>query len=102
MSISTGKSVVTENSTEWGHQIKFKDTEVLTKTAGYMDRLIKEAIEIRMNPNNINREGFKLGQVWNPAIKILQTNTRRDRSQDGQEKQRQANTGQGTEDLTPG
>jgi hypothetical protein len=29
-----------------GHQIKFKDTEVLTKTAGYVDRLIKEATDI--------------------------------------------------------
>jgi hypothetical protein len=67
-----------------------------------MDRLIKEAIEIRLHPNSIDREeGFKLTQAWNPAIKILQTNTRRDRSRNGQEK-RQANTGQGAQDLTPG
>jgi hypothetical protein len=31
------KSAVAEHSTELGHQIKFKDTEVLTKTAGYTD-----------------------------------------------------------------
>jgi hypothetical protein len=35
-------------------------------------------------------------------IKILQTNTRRDRSRDDQEKQQQTNIVQGTEDLTPG
>jgi hypothetical protein len=67
-----------------------------------MDRLIKEETEIRLHPNNINREqGFKFSQAWNPAIKILQTNTRRDRCRDNQEKQRQANIGKGTEDLTP-
>jgi hypothetical protein len=68
-----------------------------------MDRLITEAIEIRLHLNNINREeGFNLSQAWNPAIEILQTNTRHDRSRDGQEKQWQKNTGQGTEDFTPG
>jgi hypothetical protein len=46
------KSAVAEHSIEWGHQIKFKDTEVLTKIAGYIDRLIK-ATEIRLHPNNI-------------------------------------------------
>jgi hypothetical protein len=40
------KSAVAEHSTEWGHHIKFRDIDVLAKTAGYMDRLIKEAIEI--------------------------------------------------------
>jgi hypothetical protein len=100
---SNANVAVAERIIEWDHQIKFKDTEELTKTAGYMDRLIKEAIEIRLHPNNINTEkGFKLNQEWNPAIKIPQTNTRRDRSRDGQEKQRQANIGQGTDDLIPG
>jgi hypothetical protein len=55
-----------------------------------------------VHPNNINREeGFKLSQAWNPAIKILQNNTRHDTSQVDQETQRQANMEQGT-DLTPG
>jgi hypothetical protein len=40
--------------------------------------------------------------AWNPATKLLQTNTRHDRSQDDKQKQQQANTGQETENLTPG
>jgi hypothetical protein len=37
--------------------IDFKNTTRIAKTKGYMDRIIKEAIEIQINPNNINREG---------------------------------------------
>jgi hypothetical protein len=67
---------------------------------GYMDQLVKEAIEIRLHLNNINRvEGFKLSQAWNPAIKILQAidtdsfnNIKQDRFQDSWEKQWQAKT----------
>jgi hypothetical protein len=104
------KSVVVEHSIEWCHQIKFRDIEVLAKTAGYMDQLIKEAREIGLHPDNINKEeGFKLSQTLNPAIKILQTNgmgntnnTRCGRFRNDREKQRQANIGQKTEDHAPG
>jgi hypothetical protein len=34
------KSVVVKHSTESGPQIKFKDTEVLGKTSGYMDQQV--------------------------------------------------------------
>jgi hypothetical protein len=40
------KSVVAEPSIEWGHQIRFKDTELLAKTVDYVDWLLKEAVEI--------------------------------------------------------
>jgi hypothetical protein len=83
---------VAEHSIEWGHQINCRDTEVLART-GYMDQLVKEAIEIQLHPNNFNREeGFKLSHEWNPAIKILQTNDMDStnnsggRFQDGREK----------------
>jgi hypothetical protein len=64
--------VVAEHSTKMVHRIKFKDSEVLVNTAGYMDQLVKEATEIQCHSNNVNREeGFKLIQAWNPAINML-------------------------------
>jgi hypothetical protein len=49
------KSAMADHSTSTGHRIDFSSTSALDKTAGYMDRLVKEATEIRLNFNNFNR-----------------------------------------------
>jgi hypothetical protein len=39
-----------------------------------VDRLVKEAIQIRLNQNNFNRDnGFTLSWAWNPLTKLLFT-----------------------------
>jgi dihydropteroate synthase len=61
-----------EHSTESGKQIKFYGTEVLAKTSGYISRLLKEAIAIKLHPNSINRdEGFNFIKSRNPSTKLL-------------------------------
>ncbi|KAG8234872.1 hypothetical protein J437_LFUL014564 [Ladona fulva] len=56
------KSAVAEHSINENHQIKFEDVKILAR---YWDRLTKEAIEIRLNPNNMNRdEGYTLSKAW--------------------------------------
>jgi hypothetical protein len=63
---------VAEHSTESGHGIKFRETEALVKISGYMARLVREAIEIKLGQDNINKEeGFKLSKAWNPSTSIL-------------------------------
>jgi hypothetical protein len=55
-------------------EIDFNNVSVLDRASGYMDHLIKEAIQIRLNQNNINRDnGFTLSWAWNPVTKLLST-----------------------------
>jgi hypothetical protein len=66
------KSAMAEHSINTGHHIEFSSTSILDKAAGYMDCLIKEAVEIRLNFNNFNRDcGFLLSRAWYAVNKML-------------------------------
>jgi uncharacterized protein YqgQ len=66
------KLVTTEHSISEGHHINF-DTTVLAKSAGYIDYIVKAAIEIRLCRDNFSRQqDLLLSQSWNPATNILQ------------------------------
>jgi hypothetical protein len=66
------KSVVAEHSVNAGHQIDFSNITILDKTSGYMDRIMKEAIHIRLNKENFNRDnGFNLSRAWFPITRML-------------------------------
>jgi hypothetical protein len=66
------KSAVAEHRINNGHRIDFSSTSVLDTAAGYMHRLVKEPIEIRLNFNNFNRDGgFILSRACYPVVNTL-------------------------------
>jgi hypothetical protein len=51
----------------------------LLRVSLYIDnkKIIKEAIEIKLHPDNFNRDGgFILSRAWQPAIRQIRTSKR--------------------------
>jgi hypothetical protein len=68
----TENSEVVEHSVNTGHHIDFNSISMLDRATGYMDCLTKEAIKIRLNTKNFNRDdGFTLSQAWYPVTSML-------------------------------
>jgi len=49
------KSALAKYCISMGHCMDFSGTSILHRTSGNVDRLVKEAIEIHLNKNNLNR-----------------------------------------------
>ena len=68
------KSAIAEHCVSQDHTIKFEETKILCHAKGFWDRLTKEAIEIKLEKNNFNRDsGYSISNTWKPVLqKILE------------------------------
>jgi hypothetical protein len=58
-----------EHNINLGHHIQLHHTTILSTRPGYMNHIIREAIEIELHSNNMNKEDdFTLSKSWKPLI----------------------------------
>ena len=66
----TQNSAVSEQANETGHLPIWNEIKFIDCDPHWYTRRVKEAIHIRLNPNNINRDsGIEIPEAWIPMIK---------------------------------
>jgi hypothetical protein len=66
------KLAVAEYMFNHNHVIKFIDTWILSTVPGNMEQIIREAVQLELHPNNMNREdGLTLYGSWKPLLRLL-------------------------------
>ena len=66
----TQTSAVSEHANETGHLPIWKEVKFIYRVPHWYTRGVKEAIHIRLHPNNINRDsGIEMPEAWIPTIK---------------------------------
>lgn len=66
------KSALVHHGWTIGHSILFDYTKILGKSSSYDRRIVREAIEIRLVEEVINKEDrARLSALWLPALELL-------------------------------
>ena len=61
------KSAVAQHALENNHHIVFDEARLIDRATNYWDRIRREAIEIKLRPNNFNRDsGLYISKAWDP------------------------------------
>ena len=71
----TQTSAVSEHANNTGYDPLWNEVKFTDRDPHWYTRRVKEAIHIRLHPNNINRDsGIEIPEVWMPTIKKQQNN----------------------------
>ena len=63
----TQTSAVSEHANETGHLPIWKEVKFIDRDPHWYTRRVKEATDIRLHPNNINRDsGIEIPEAWIP------------------------------------
>ena len=66
----TQTSAVSEHANKFGHYPLWDEVKFIDRDPHWFTRRVKEAIHIRLHPNNINRDyGIEIPEGWVPTIK---------------------------------
>ena len=66
----TQNSAVSEHANETGHLPMWNKIKFIDRDPHWYTHRVKEAIHIRLNPNNINRDSIiEIPEAWIPTIK---------------------------------
>ena len=66
----TQSSAVSEHSNATGHYPLWDEVKFIDRDPHWYTRRVKEAIHIRLHPDNINRDnGIEIPEAWMPTIK---------------------------------
>jgi len=67
----TQTSVVSEHTHKTGHYPIWNEVKFIDQDPHWHTRRVKEAIHIRLHPNNINRDsGIEFPEAWMPTIRV--------------------------------
>ena len=80
----TQTSAVSEHANETGHFPIWKEVKFIDRDPHWYTRRVKEAIHIRLHPNNINRDsGIEIPEAWIPTIRKHNSRTTTKRTCEG-------------------
>ena len=66
----TETSAVSEHAHNTGHKPPWNEVKFIVRDPYYNTHRVKEAIRMRLHPNNINRDsGIEIPEAWMPTIK---------------------------------
>ena len=66
----TQSSAVSEHSNATGHHPLWDEVKFIDRDPHWYTRRVKEAIHVRLHPDNINRDnGIEIPEAWMPTIK---------------------------------